>query len=79
MADARLTLYRKSARNVRRINRTLQTTSEKLERWLDRAVKGKRIDVTKVRASATPLFDAMKTTMRDEEAAITDMVNIAAE
>lgn len=78
MADRRLVAYRKSARNLNMINRTLQSTSEKLERWLDRARVAKRVDPMKVKATAVPLFDAMKERIREEERALTDLLGIAA-
>ena len=77
MADARLIAYRKSARNLNQINRTLQSTSEKLERWMDRARSAKRIDVSKIRTSAVPLFDSMKERMREAERAFADLLDVA--
>lgn len=77
MADQRVILYRKSARNLNQINRTLQSTSEKLERWLDRARSAKRIDASRIRASAVPLFDAMKARMQEAERAFADLLRVA--
>lgn len=79
MADQRLILYRKAARNLNQINRTLQTTSEKLERWMDRARQAKRIDVRNIRSAAVPLFDSMKERVREMERALADLLNIAAQ
>lgn len=78
MADARLVAYRKSARNLNNVLRTIQSTSEKLERWLDRARTAKRIDVRKIRESAVPLFDAMKSRMQEAERALSDLIGVAA-
>lgn len=79
MASASVILYRRSARNVRKINRSLQTASEKLERWLDRATQAKRLDPSKVQASAVPLFDTMKNFMREEERALSDLIGAASQ
>jgi len=77
MADARLVSYRKAARNLNNIIRTLQSTSERLERWLDRARSAKRIDVRKIRESAVPLFDSLKGRMREAESALSDLIGVA--
>lgn len=73
----KLRLYRAAARNARKLNRTLQTNSEKLERWLDRAVVRKaRIDWDKA-GLVEPLYKATEDALWALQKALADMISVA--
>jgi hypothetical protein len=77
-SDAEKLRYFKAAcRSARKVNRSLQTQSEKLERWLDRNVVRKaRVDPEKVRI-IIPMFDAIKSQYLGLEKALADVISIA--
>jgi hypothetical protein len=73
----KLRYFRASCRNARKINRSLQTQSEKLERWLDRNVTRKaRVDREKVEI-LIPMFDAIKSQYLGLEKALADVISVA--
>ena len=73
----KLRYYRAAARNARKINRTLQSSSEKLETWLDRQVSRKaRVDPEQVRL-VIPKFDAIKAQYFGLEKAMADLISVA--
>lgn len=73
----KLRYYKAAARNARKINRSLQSRSEKLETWLDRHVNRKaRIDPEKAQGSYA-LFQGIQAQYNALEKALADLVNVA--
>ncbi len=73
----KLRYFRAACRNARKVNRALQTQSEKLERYLDRNVVRKaRVDPDKVRI-LIPMFDAIKAQYSGLEKALADVISVA--
>jgi len=73
----KLRYFRAACRNARKINRSLQTQSEKLERWLDRNVTRKaRVDGEKVQL-VIPMYDSIKAQFFGLEKALADVISVA--
>jgi hypothetical protein len=73
----KLRVFRAAARNARKLNRTLQTKSEKLETWLDRAVNRKaRIDYDKAMV-ASPLYQDIVGALSALERGMVDVIQAA--
>ncbi len=71
-----LRLYRTAVRNARKINRSLQTDSEKLERWMDRNVNAKRPDRGRVLNFLQPSLAQIKSATQALEKALADVLGV---
>lgn len=74
--SAQLRAFRLSARNLRRENRTLQTLSEKLERWLDKAVSRKRLSPREAQQVVVPLVDSVTAQATAVQKSAADLVTV---
>ena len=71
-----LRLYRAAVRNARKINRSLQTESEKLERWMDRNTNAKRPDRGRVLNFLQPSISALKSSVQALDKALADVLGV---
>jgi protoheme ferro-lyase len=73
----KLRYYRAAARVARKINRTLQSRSERLETFLDRHVARKAAINYDAAMGCKPLYEAVKDQVTALEKALADMVSVA--
>ncbi len=71
-----LRLFRTAVRNARKINRSLQTESERLERWMDRNADAKRPDRGRVLNYLQPTITRLKADMAALEKALADVLGV---
>lgn len=71
-----LRLYRAAVRNARKINRSLQTNSEQLERWMDRNANAKRPDRGRVLNFLQPSITKLKADVQALEKALADVLGV---
>ena len=71
-----LRLYRTAVRNARKINRSMQTESERLERWMDRNVDAKRPDRGRVLNYLQPSISRLKADIQALDKALADVLGV---